>query len=148
MARCKTCDEIMEGDGYSYVLHCPYAKEEEVDGKEPDASPVYCTEIPYFPIESIKLALTEAGIDTSDPMAVLKAFYIKDSKMELSKYYDHVELREITYRIGLSKRDVLMLYNYNATYGKSNPFIPEEITDLLWCNNPHFKPRDKYNAGI
>lgn len=144
MARCKTCGEIMEGDGYSYVLHCPYAKEEELECKEPDANPVYCTEIPYFPIESIKFALTEAGIDTSDPMEVLKAFYIKDSKMELSKYYEHVELREIAYRIGLSERDLPLLYKYVPVH----PFTPEGITDLLWCNNPHFKPRDKYNAGI
>jgi tRNA(Ile2) C34 agmatinyltransferase TiaS len=41
MPVCKDCGEQMEGDGYTTVLHCPYA-EEDYDTIEPDANPVYC----------------------------------------------------------------------------------------------------------
>lgn len=39
---CKKCGETMEGDGYSFPLHCPNAKESSWDCNEPDANPVYC----------------------------------------------------------------------------------------------------------
>lgn len=38
---CKDCGERMEGDGFTIVLHCPYA-DDKVSDKEPDANPVYC----------------------------------------------------------------------------------------------------------
>ncbi len=41
LRRCKNCGDIMEGDGYTVVLHCP-----SIDvigsGVEPDGEPVYC----------------------------------------------------------------------------------------------------------
>lgn len=39
---CKKCGEVMEGDGYSFALHCPNAKESDWDSNEPDAKPVEC----------------------------------------------------------------------------------------------------------
>lgn len=38
---CSNCGEFLIGDGYSVVLHCPNA---DVDGFEPDANPVHCSE--------------------------------------------------------------------------------------------------------
>ena len=32
----------MIGDGYTMVLHCEYASEEDYEFHEPDAPPVYC----------------------------------------------------------------------------------------------------------
>ena len=37
---CKDCGEHLEGDGYTVVMHCPYA--DEVLYVEPDAAPIYC----------------------------------------------------------------------------------------------------------
>lgn len=34
------CGEWMIGDGYTRVIHCPYA--EDTDSHEPDANPVHC----------------------------------------------------------------------------------------------------------
>ena len=42
MITCRDCNERMEGDGYTSVLHCPYATEESYEYHEPDANPVYC----------------------------------------------------------------------------------------------------------
>lgn len=42
MPRCKDCGEVMEGDGYSYVCHCPYAPEHTYDTLAPDDNPVSC----------------------------------------------------------------------------------------------------------
>ena len=39
---CKICGGAMIGDGYTVVLHCEFAEEEDYDGLEPDAEPVYC----------------------------------------------------------------------------------------------------------
>ena len=32
----------MIGDGYQTVMHCEFAKEEDIEGIEPDAEPIYC----------------------------------------------------------------------------------------------------------
>jgi|10_taG_2_1085330.scaffolds.fasta_scaffold52712_2 hypothetical protein len=40
---CIYCNEALEGDGYTVVLHCP--NQEDIDTywyHEPDANPVYC----------------------------------------------------------------------------------------------------------
>lgn len=37
---CHTCGEEMIGDGYSVVLHCPYADTSNAD--VPDGTPVHC----------------------------------------------------------------------------------------------------------
>ena len=42
MVYCKDCNEHMEGDGYTSVLRCPNASDEEYAFHEPDANPVYC----------------------------------------------------------------------------------------------------------
>tara|TARA_B100000029_G_scaffold378399_1_gene373147 strand:+ start:1010 stop:1324 length:315 start_codon:yes stop_codon:yes gene_type:complete len=42
---CKTCGEDLIGDGFTIVLHCPYA---DADYFEPDADAVYCTETTWF----------------------------------------------------------------------------------------------------
>ena len=39
---CKECNEHMDGDGYTSVLRCPNASDEEYAFHEPDANPVYC----------------------------------------------------------------------------------------------------------
>lgn len=39
---CKDCGEVMEGDGFSVVVHCPNADFLFWYDKEPDASPVHC----------------------------------------------------------------------------------------------------------
>jgi ribosomal protein L37AE/L43A len=38
---CRTCGEVLAGDGYTEVLHCP-----RVEGHcaEPDANPIHCEE--------------------------------------------------------------------------------------------------------
>lgn len=36
---CDNCGEDMIGNGYTTVVHCPYA---DVDSIEPDAPPVHC----------------------------------------------------------------------------------------------------------
>lgn len=36
---CENCGEYYIGDGYTVVLHCPYA---DSDGYEPDATPIDC----------------------------------------------------------------------------------------------------------
>ena len=41
MTLCKKCNERMEGDGYSIVLHCPFT-EEDIFDKTPDDNPIYC----------------------------------------------------------------------------------------------------------
>lgn len=38
---CKNCGEVMEGDGWDVVVHCPNA--DDYMYVEPDADPVYCT---------------------------------------------------------------------------------------------------------
>lgn len=43
MPYCEKCGERLEGDGYTRVLHCPYADYETYDSLEPDAAPVMCT---------------------------------------------------------------------------------------------------------
>lgn len=40
MMTCPDCGELMDGDGYTLVLHCPNA--DDYDDREPDANPVYC----------------------------------------------------------------------------------------------------------
>ena len=35
----------MVGDGVTAILHCEFARDEDCEGKEPDAAPVYCVEI-------------------------------------------------------------------------------------------------------
>lgn len=42
MVYCKDCGEIMEGDGFSVVVHCPNADFLFWYDKEPDAAPVQC----------------------------------------------------------------------------------------------------------
>lgn len=47
--RCINCGEIIEGDGYTSVLYCPNALDDEelssqIDVSEPDANPIYCSE--------------------------------------------------------------------------------------------------------
>ena len=39
---CKDCGGIMEGDGFSVVIHCPNAEYIKYYDKEPDAAPVHC----------------------------------------------------------------------------------------------------------
>ena len=39
---CKNCGEELEGDGYTYVLHCPNSEDPEIDWSEPDAEPIMC----------------------------------------------------------------------------------------------------------
>ena len=39
---CPRCHAALLGDGYTSVLHCEHAHEEDYDGVEPDASPVLC----------------------------------------------------------------------------------------------------------
>lgn len=39
---CSLCGEYMEGDGYTVVLHCPNADEDQVACAEPDANPIEC----------------------------------------------------------------------------------------------------------
>lgn len=38
---CKNCNEPLEGDGYTEVLHCPNV-DVIGEGYAPDESPVYC----------------------------------------------------------------------------------------------------------
>lgn len=42
---CPVCGGTMVGDGYTTLRHCEFARDEDVEGKEPDAGPVYCVEI-------------------------------------------------------------------------------------------------------
>lgn len=39
---CVTCGEVMCGDGYTRVIHCPNADETTYEFHEPDANPVHC----------------------------------------------------------------------------------------------------------
>lgn len=39
---CKVCGGTMVGDGYMQLRHCEYASDEDTEGREPDAGPVYC----------------------------------------------------------------------------------------------------------
>lgn len=39
---CVICGERMEGDGFTMVLHCPYADDLLVSCAEPDANPITC----------------------------------------------------------------------------------------------------------
>lgn len=41
MPYCKKCNETLEGDGFSSVMHCPNTNE-DLDYMEPDSGPVYC----------------------------------------------------------------------------------------------------------
>lgn len=50
----------MIGDGFSDVVHCEFAREEDVEGKEPDADPVYCVEI--VPVRAACQRLQEEAI--------------------------------------------------------------------------------------
>jgi len=51
MNNCPICGGALIGDGFSDVVHCEFAREEDVAGKEPDADPVYCVEIvPVHPV--------------------------------------------------------------------------------------------------
>ena len=43
--RCPICGGTMVGDGYTTLRHCEFARDEDIEGKEPDAGPVYCVEI-------------------------------------------------------------------------------------------------------
>lgn len=42
MMTCRACGEWLIGDGYTTVIHCPDAPEDEVSCAEPDAYPIYC----------------------------------------------------------------------------------------------------------
>lgn len=42
---CPICGGSMIGDGHTTLRHCEFARDEDCDGKEPDAGPVYCVEI-------------------------------------------------------------------------------------------------------
>ena len=42
---CPNCGGTMVGDGYMQLRHCEFARDEDCDGLEPDAGPVYCPEI-------------------------------------------------------------------------------------------------------
>ena len=42
---CPICGGTMIGDGVTALRHCEFARDEDVEGKEPDAGPVYCVEI-------------------------------------------------------------------------------------------------------
>lgn len=42
---CTSCNERLEGDGYTSALHCPYISEQqqqELECREADADPLYC----------------------------------------------------------------------------------------------------------
>lgn len=39
---CKNCGEHLLGDGYTDVMHCPYADDDATLNAEPDSGPVYC----------------------------------------------------------------------------------------------------------
>ena len=40
--KCIKCGGDMLGDGFSTVLRCEYAEEEQYEYSEPDANPVWC----------------------------------------------------------------------------------------------------------
>jgi hypothetical protein len=40
--RCSNCNEHLEGDGYTQVLHCPNSDSSEIESTEPDAPAIYC----------------------------------------------------------------------------------------------------------
>lgn len=40
---CHVCGERMDGNGYTFVLHCPNTKENYYE-YEPDANALYCEE--------------------------------------------------------------------------------------------------------
>ena len=42
---CPICGGSMVGDGYTTLRHCEFARDEDVEGKEADAGPVYCVEV-------------------------------------------------------------------------------------------------------
>jgi hypothetical protein len=42
---CPICGGTMVGDGHTTLRHCEFARDEDIEGKEPDAGPVYCVEI-------------------------------------------------------------------------------------------------------
>lgn len=44
---CKLCGEDMEGDGYTYPIHCPNANVERWEYIEPDSNPIECEEGDY-----------------------------------------------------------------------------------------------------
>ena len=44
MFRCPKCNDRLEGDGYTKVIHCPNVNESDYEDKKPDANPVYCCE--------------------------------------------------------------------------------------------------------
>ena len=46
---CPICGGTMVGDGYTTLRHCEFARDEDIEGKEPDAGPVYCVEIVETP---------------------------------------------------------------------------------------------------
>ena len=60
MNNCPICGGTLIGDGFSDVVHCEFAREEDVDGKEPDANPVYCVEI--VPVRAACQRLQEEAI--------------------------------------------------------------------------------------
>ena len=53
---CPICGGTMVGDGYTTLRHCEFARDEDIEGKEPDAGPVYCVEIVETP-EKVQAAL-------------------------------------------------------------------------------------------
>lgn len=60
--QCPNCGENLEGDGYNYVIHCPYT-EEDYYCLEPDAAPVYCN-YPLQEPDTAELDSDEINSDT------------------------------------------------------------------------------------
>lgn len=40
--QCSKCNEHLVGDGYTSVLHCPSAEDEDYSYAAPDEGPFYC----------------------------------------------------------------------------------------------------------
>jgi len=62
--QCDICGSPFEGDGYTTVLHCPDV--ENIEGYEPDASPLLC---------SINLASVRYELNVNEQIAITKAVY-------------------------------------------------------------------------
>lgn len=42
MRSCPRCGGALIGDGYSSVIHCEFADDDQLNSVEPDANPIYC----------------------------------------------------------------------------------------------------------
>jgi hypothetical protein len=82
MSQCMNCGGMMEGDGYTSVLHCEYVEEFEYEYLEPDAPPVYCD---YPELKPYKV-IVAGGRDFNDYALAEKVLHQAVDRLQANGY--------------------------------------------------------------